>query len=467
LKTFDLVFVGNGMIAIVAALYAKRSRPDLGVAIIGPQRRPFSASVAAGAMHAAFCEVEETFNVLPRDRTFFEIALEARPLWHELLKAFGIDDAITARATVMFRRKQGTLFEEANFDAACTVADQYQALESVTSDELEKIFCGDLKPADVIAKKFLGEFALDPSLIFARAQGLLEDLDVTFIDDKVKFVDLSSKSPQVVTERNGTIRASRLVMAAGTETSKLLPAEIPLVPLYHAVGTSMVLDSAPASYHDLKIVVRTPNRGGAQCGMHIVPRGDGRFYLGAGNYLSDQTPAHRMETVRYLIELCNDELYGKQAVYNAKAEFLLGSRPKSVDGYPMVGALQEHPNVFVATGMYRIGLTIAPAVGVELCRWLDGKSVSEKFKDCLPDRELNSYAPMKVATRYYSESRISNLIEHGILDPHDIQGIADKKRELEAVAESWNAEIIQRHGFAPDFVVDPDMYSMLLATEPN
>jgi glycine/D-amino acid oxidase-like deaminating enzyme len=467
LNRFDLAFVGNGIVAIVAALCVKRTHPDLSVAIVGPKQRPFSASAAAGAMHAAFCEVEETFNVLRRDRTFFEIALEARPLWHELIKTFGIEDAVTAQSTVMFRRKQGTLFEEANFDAACTVADQYQALEAVTSDELDRIFCGDLKPTDVIAKKFMGEFALDPSLIFDRAQGLLEGLGVTFIDDKVKIVDLSSKAPKIVTENQGKIQAARLVMAAGTETSKLLPEEIPLVPLYHAVGTSMVLDSAPAGYRDLKMVVRTPNRGGAQCGMHIVPRGDGRFYLGAGNYLSDQTPAHRMETVRYLIEICNDELYGKQAVYNAKAEFLLGSRPKSVDGYPMVGALKDHPNVFVATGMYRIGLTIAPVVAVELCRWYDGKAPSDKFTDCLPDRKLNSYAPMGVATRYYSESRISNLIEHGILDPSDSQAITDKKRELEAVAENWNAEIVKRHGFANDFVVDPDMYSILMAAGAN
>jgi hypothetical protein len=131
----------------------------------------------------------------------------------------------------------------------------------------------------------------------------------------------------------------------------------------------------------------------------------------------------------------------------------------------MVGALKDHPNVFVATGMYRIGLTIAPAVAVELARWLDGKAGSAAFKDCLPDRALHSYAPIEVATRYYSESRISNLIEHGILDAHDIEGIADKKRELTGVAENWNTEIVKRHGFPDGFVVDPDMYSMLLAAE--
>lgn len=467
LHRFDLAFVGNGIVAIVAALRVKTRHPDLNVAIIGPKQRPFSASVAAGAMHAAFCEIEDTFKELAQDRTFFSIALEARPLWHELLKAAGIGNAVTAQSTIMFRRKKGTLFEEANFEAACAVTDQHQALETVTDAELERIFCGALKPGDVIANKFVGEFSLDPDLFFRRAQTLLERMGVSFIDDRVETVELSAKDVRIVMKSLDPTYATKLVLAAGTESARLLPREIPLVPLYHAVGTSMVLDSAPAGYADLKMVVRTPNRGGAQCGMHIVPRSDGRFYLGAGNYLSDKEPAHRMETVRYLIEICNDELYGKQAVYNAKAEFRLGSRPKSVDGYPLVGALKGYQNVFVATGMYRIGLTIAPVVASELCRWYDEKEPSDTFKDCLPDRELMSYASMDVATRYYSESRISNLIEHQILDPSDSHGIAEKKRELESVARNLNAEIIKRHGFAHDFVVDPDMYSVLMDAEPN
>lgn len=467
MQRFDLAFVGNGIVAIVGALRLKTRHPDLNVAIIGPRQRPFSASAAAGAMHAAFCEVEETFNELARDRTFFAIALESRPLWHELLKSAGIGKAVTAHSTIMFRRKKGTLFEEANYQAACAITDQHQALESVSDAELERIFCGALKPNDVIANKFVGEFSLDPDLFFQHAQTLLESMGVTFIDDKVETVELSAHDVRIVMKNQDPTYADKLVLAAGTESSKLLPKEIPLVPLYHAVGTSMVLDSAPAGYTDLKMVVRTPNRGGAQCGMHVVPKSDGRFYLGAGNYLSDQEPAHRMETVRYLIEICNDELYGKQAVYHAKAEFRLGSRPKSVDGYPLVGALRDYHNVFVATGMYRIGLTIAPAVASELCRWYEEKEASDSFKDCLPDRELLSYASMEVATRYYSESRISNLIEHQILDASDSGGIAAKKRELEGVARNLNAEIVKRHGFAADFVVDPDMYSMLMGAEAN
>lgn len=464
---FDLAFVGNGIVAIVAALHIRARHPDLKLAIIGPRQRPFSASVAAGAMHAAFCEIEDTFKELARDRTFFSIALQARPLWLEFLRSVGIGGAVTAHSTIMFRRKNGTLFEEANFEAACVIADQHQALEPVTPGELERIFCGVLKPDDVIAQKFVGEFGLDPDLFFRHAQILLERMGVTFIDEKVETIEPSSDDSRIVTGHHDPVYATKLVLAAGSESSRLLPREIPMVPIYHAVGTAMVLDSAPAGYADLKMVVRTPNRGGAQCGMHIVPRSDGRFYLGAGNYLSDKEPAHRMETVRYLIETCNDELYGKQAVYNAKAEFLLGSRPKSVDGFPLVGALKKYQNIFVATGMYRIGLTIAPVVAAELCRWYEEKEASDTFKDCLPERELISYASMEVATRYYSESRISNLIEHKTLEPSNTGAIAEKKRELEAIAGKLNAEIIKRHGFARDFVVDPDMYSMLMSAEPN
>ena len=138
MRNFDLAFVGNGIISVVSALKIKEKRPDLAIAIIGPARRSFSASMAAGAMQAVFCEVEETFHKLPRDREIFTIALEARARWHEFLDTFGLQDAITAEATVMYRRKRGTLFEEANFEAACAVASEHKCLNDVSAPLLIK-----------------------------------------------------------------------------------------------------------------------------------------------------------------------------------------------------------------------------------------------------------------------------------------------------------------------------------------
>ena len=466
MRNFDLVFAGNGIISVVSALELKKRYPDVSVAIVGKKQRPFSASFAAGAMQAVFCEVEETFNALERDREIFHIGLEARPLWHEFLKEFGLQDVVTAQSTVMYRRKQGTLFEEANFEAACSVAADYKCLEQVGADTMEKIFHGNIKPADVVAKKFAGEFAMDTEHFFSMAQSVLEKIGVVLIDDKVLEIENSSQGSTVSLQENGKIGARKIVIAAGTESTNLVPNGLPMVQMYHAVGTAMVLDSAPAGYSGIDAVVRTPNRGGAQCGMHIVPRNFGKFYLGAGNYLSDKTPAHRVETIRYLIDICQEELFGKQVIYNAKAELLLGSRPKSVDGYPIIGSYENCPDIFVATGTYRIGLTIAPVIAQEICLWYGEKQESGAFKKCSPARELHSYASMDVATRYYSESRISNLIEHGLLDIKDSKAIADKKIELESIAKKFNADIVSRHGFSNDFVADPDMYTMLMEAEP-
>lgn len=466
MRKFDLTFVGNGILSVVSALKIKQKHPHLNVTIIGPFQRPFSASLAAGAMQAVFCEVEDTFHSLAREREIFNTGLEARTQWRELISEFKLQDVITAESTIMYRRKEGTLFEKSNFDAACQVATDYRCLEDVTEKELKTIFRGKLDGADVIAKKFIGEFSIDADLFFRKTQVILEKIGVTFIDTKVHEVRRIPGGVELSLENNETIQSGRAVLAAGSTSANLLPEDLPMVPLYHAVGTSMVLDSAPSDYSDLKLVVRTPNRGGAQCGMHIVPRNSGKFYLGAGNYLSDVEPAHRVETIRYLIDVCETELFGKQAIYSAKAELLLGSRPKSVDGYPIVGTWTEFPELFVATGTYRIGLTIAPVVAAEVCQWYETGKASDKFKSWSPDRELHSYAPMEVAIRYYSESRISNLIEHGLLSLDDKDAIAAKKVEMENLAKDLNDQVVKKQGFREGFVADPDMYAILASASP-
>ena len=122
---FDLVIVGNGILSLISALKLKKRHPRTQIAMVGPANRPFCASYAAGAMHAVFCEVEDTFRDLSRDREVFEVGLEARALWHELLSEFNLKNVVTAESTVMYRRKQGTPFEIANFEAACSKAADY------------------------------------------------------------------------------------------------------------------------------------------------------------------------------------------------------------------------------------------------------------------------------------------------------------------------------------------------------
>ena len=145
----------------------------------------YSASMAAGAMHAVYCEIEETIHSQARDRAYFDIGLESRKMWHELIEEFKLQDIISADSTIMYKRVDGTPFEKANFDNACDKADEHEILEEVTNKELDTIFCGTLKRSEVVARRFKGEFALDAQLLFDRINLILNELGVTIIDDKV------------------------------------------------------------------------------------------------------------------------------------------------------------------------------------------------------------------------------------------------------------------------------------------
>jgi hypothetical protein len=196
--------------------------------------------------------------------------------------------------------------------------------------------------------------------------------------------------------------------------------------------------------------------------MHIVPRSNGKYYLGAGNYFSKKLTSHRAETIRYLIDLCEDELFGKETTYKTHADILIGARPKSLDGYPVVGTDKDYSNIFIASGTYRVGVSWSPIIADEIVKWIDSKSPVINFPNWLPNRKPISFGTIKTAIKYYTESRISNLIEHKIMNVSDHDKINEKKEEFSQFVSTSNLTIVKKHGFPNDFVVDPDMYQFLL-----
>ena len=70
--------------------------------------------------------------------------------------------------------------------------------------------------------------------------------------------------------------------------------------MLQGVGSAIILHEPkklPKSFN--RYVIRTVNRGGAQCGLHTVPRSNDTLYLGAGNYISPPgEKTHRLETIR-------------------------------------------------------------------------------------------------------------------------------------------------------------------------
>ena len=61
-----------------------------------------------------------------------------------------------------------------------------------------------------------------------------------------------------------------------------------------------------------------------------------------------------------------------------------GLRPKPKGGRPLIGPLEEYPQVFVATGHYKNGIQLGPGTGEAVARWIvDGD----------PRREMGRFKP--------------------------------------------------------------------------
>jgi hypothetical protein len=236
-----------------------------------------------------------------------------------------------------------------------------------------------------------------------------------------------------------------------------------VVPTLKGVGSALVLRDGRGEGFGVTEVIRSPNRGGAQCGVPCVPYGDGRVYIGAGNYLSiDPQPTHRAETIRYLTDRSEKEILGRAAIYSAQMDLVVGYRPRSLDGFPVIGSPSAHPRLFIASGCNRIGLSWAPVIAEAVGAWLKGE-VHDAFEGWNPDRPLRSWGDGAGAAEYYARSRTANLVEHALLDPKDAAAMKAKTEELHAYALETTAALRAKFGWAADFQPDPDLLEVFKA----
>ena len=150
---------------------------------------------------------------------------------------------------------------------------------------------------------------------------------------------------------------------------------------YYGVGNALEINDNKKTLKSQipnRTVVRSPNRG-STCGIHIVPRKENQYYLGAGSYISHKPNYnYRMGTISYLINSAENELFSKLT----KLDFqpTIGFRPFSFDGRPMIGKISE--NFFAVSGTKRDGLTMAPLIANEILKFLGNKKFESKiFKD--------------------------------------------------------------------------------------
>ena len=453
---FDLVVIGDGSVGSYTAW--RGVQEGLNVALIGNSDR--SASLAAGAMNAVFGEVEHGFELNILHKEIFEAGLYSREKWMAYISQYMVNKAIVAEDTEIFLKNKASDFEIENYSEMKRIADKYGVIDH------PRVTIAAKKLEDVIRLK--GEFGFDPilllkSIIFnAKNKGL-----VVFQDSVQSIQDHGSILVSLYTVGGFELLAKKVVIAAGAFSSKIgMPKEWNTVPIFPGVGTAIRFKGRHSEKEINETVIRSVNRGGAQCGVHCVPTPNG-IYVGAGNYLTTSLDAgYKPETIRYLTSESGKDILGDKYTYTNQAEFTIGYRPRSLDGYPVVGKVSGDERVYYATGFNRIGYTIAPYVADLIINEIAGLGLMgiKTPQSWNPSRNLHTFGNFQDATDYYVSSRLANMYEHGQINLNDSESVNSHKEHLINVVKLINKQAVKASGFHQDFVFDPDVYPYLINT---
>jgi glycine/D-amino acid oxidase-like deaminating enzyme len=445
----EFVVVGNGSLGLMIAVSVARANPNWAVKVVGPSDRRYSASTAAGAMINVYAEVEAVPNGQKKlGEGLLEMGTLASEKWLSFLDQTAGNHAITAKQTLVVLKRDASVFEERNFHAMADTALADGVAEWETPDSLN-YFAGKRAGLFDSVLRLTGEFAMDSSVLMSHLQEVASNLNVTFVDSIVTKIDPTAK--RITLPDKSTIVADLIVAAAGAFTARLFGEEAGLLPMFQGVGTALAVERVPDGVRPAE-VIRTVNRGGAQCGVHMVPIAGEGLYIGAGNNVSIvQKPSIRFETVSYLLETVQKEFLGRNVGYAMEGSIRLGLRPRSLDGYPMIGALSRYDGIFIATATNRAGLTWAPEIADQVVRWASGGSVQPFMERWAPDRTSLLSGSEEDVLENYVESRIGAGLEHGTVH-NTLPDLNRARREIRAVGEKLISQLSKAglRGVHPD-----------------
>ena len=110
---------------------------------------------------------------------------------------------------------------------------------------------------------------------------------------------------------------------------------------------------------------------------YIVPKGDGRFVIGATMVDDDWSTVPTLGGIQALIEKVAPilpDLASAQLI-----DTWAGLRPQSNDGKPYIGQHPEGENIYFATGHYRNGILLAPKTGLMIRDLILKRKVEEEY----------------------------------------------------------------------------------------
>jgi glycine oxidase len=337
----DVAVVGGGVIGLAVAWRARQRGLDVAVLDRGELGR--GASHAAAGMLAPVAEAD------PQERGLLELNLRSArrvPAFaDELRDVTGID--------VGYRRC-GTLLLARDRDEAEAV-DRERALRERLGLRVERLLPSaarrrepGLAPTLRLAIELPDDHAVEPRRVVAA---LVEACRRTGV----------RLHPHTPVDSVTGLPADHVVVAAGAWSAQL--GDVPVRPVK---GQSLMLRD-PAGPGLTERVLRFE-------GGYLVPRGDGRYYLGAS---VEERGFDTANTAGAVHELLRDASELVPGVLELEIdEVLAGLRPGTPDNAPILRRDPHDPRVTWATGHFRNGILLCPETADVVVGGLVGEAVS-------------------------------------------------------------------------------------------
>ncbi|HWC25865.1 MAG TPA: glycine oxidase ThiO, partial [Solirubrobacteraceae bacterium] len=353
--TTDVAVIGGGVIGLAIAWRAAQR----GHAVCVLER----SELGAGASHVAAGMLAPVTEADAGELALLDLGLRSARRWPrfaaELSDAAGTDPGL---------RRSGALVVARDRDEA-EALERELALRRELGLEVERLLPSAarrlepaLAPTVRLALDAPGDHAADPrSLVLALAEAARRAGVTLRTGAPAQGVERHAGHVSAVRLAGGElVRAGQVVVAAGAWSGAI--EGLPRIPLRPVKGQILRLRD-PAGPGLLERIVRFE-------GGYLVPRGDGRYVLGA---TMEERGYDTTVTAGALYELLRDAGELVPGVHELVVEEIsAGLRPATPDNAPLLGPSEELAGLHWATGHHRNGILLAPVSADIVADALDG-----------------------------------------------------------------------------------------------
>jgi len=358
----DVAVIGGGVIGLAIAWRAAQR----GLSVCVLER----GELGAGASHVAAGMLAPVTEADPGELALLQLGLRSARAWpafaEQLAQAAGVDPGLRrSGALVVARDRDEAEALERELALRIDLGLDVQPLLPSAARRLEPA----LAPTVRLALDVPGDHSADPrAVVIALAQAARRAGVTLRTGTAVERVERAGGAVTGVVVAGGeVVPAARIVVAAGAWTGAI--GGLPRIPLRPVKGQILRLRD-PAGAGLLERIVRFE-------GGYLVPRGDGRYVLGA---TMEERGFDTTVTAGGLYELLRDASELVPGVHELIIEEMAaGLRPATPDNAPVLGRDGELEGLVWATGHHRNGILLAPATGALVAGALDGDDVPPAF----------------------------------------------------------------------------------------